>query len=71
MNSIKLKIRKDMGYDEYCVMVYVNGIHNEMQSYYTDDKEDAIDTCNQMKLEYEKQGNTVKVASGIQYISGD
>lgn len=50
--KIKLKFCPKNEYDEYTVKVYIDGKYSEDATYYTDSKEDALETMKAMKNEY-------------------
>jgi hypothetical protein len=54
--TVYLRMKFNRNWNEWIIAVYINGKYNEMQSYYTDDKEDAIGTMFQMKKQYANQG---------------
>lgn len=47
----RLSLGRKPSTDEWVVKVFVNGKYDEDKSYYTDDRQDAIDTMKQMKKE--------------------
>lgn len=49
------KLHYDKYFDEYQVRVFENGFQNHKRTYFTDDKEDAIETMATMKEEQEKK----------------
>ncbi|KKK91727.1 hypothetical protein LCGC14_2710060 [marine sediment metagenome] len=51
-DKVKFKVLYDRDLEEYRVVASINGVIDEKQSYYTDDKQDALNT-----LELMKQGN--------------
>ena len=56
---IKLNLIYSYDWNEYTVMVYVNGVYNEMKSYFTDCYSDAIDTMKAMEIHYNEMGSKV------------
>ena len=50
--NITLKIKKIN--DEYCVQWFENGVYDENKTYYTDSKQDAIETRDAMIEAYNK-----------------
>ena len=46
--NIKLVLKKDPATQEFAVRWYEDGKYNEDKAYYTDDKQDAIDTMDDM-----------------------
>lgn len=57
-NTVKLKvIKNEIG--EYVVKVYINGKYDDMKSYFTDDKEDAITTKKSMSKQFSDKGYQV------------
>lgn len=43
-----VKVYRDAAHDEFVCKVYSNGKHYEPADYFTNDKQDAIDTANTM-----------------------
>lgn len=59
--SVKFRIKKnEIG--EYVVKVYINGKYDDHKSYFTDDKQDAINTLNTMKNWYTNKGYIITEA---------
>ena len=59
IGDIILKLRRNPEYNEWIVKVYRNGKYSEDESYYTDDKQDAIITMNRMAEDYKKMTGSV------------
>ena len=51
--KVDLKLKRLPETDEWRVSVFIDGKYSEEKSYYTDDKQDAIDTMEFMKKEFE------------------
>jgi hypothetical protein len=49
--NIKIKLHYDRDWQEYQVRVFINGVYSEDKTYFTDDKQDAIDTKKAMENE--------------------
>lgn len=47
-DNVKLILKKDPATQEFAVKWYEDGKYNEDKTYYTDDKQDAIDTMDDM-----------------------
>ena len=47
-DNVKLVLNKDTATGEFAVKYYEDGNYSEDKTYYTDDKQDAIDTMNDM-----------------------
>ena len=58
-NSVRLTISRKVETNEWLVKVYVNGKYSEDKTYYTDDKQDAIDTAKAMMGDFQKKGLTL------------
>jgi len=48
IGNTKFDIKKDTEWDEFCVRCIIDGKRIESRCYYTDDKQDAIDTMSEM-----------------------
>jgi len=57
--TVKLIIEYSKQWNEYQVIPIFNGKRNEKQTYYTNDKQDAKDTCLAMQQEYINKGFNV------------
>jgi len=55
-NTVRLTIARKVETNEWLVKVYVNGKYSEDKTYYTDDKQDAIDTAKAMMGDFQKKG---------------
>lgn len=55
-NNVRLTISRKPETNEWLVKVYVNGKYSEDKTYYTDDKQDAIDTAKTMMGDFQKNG---------------
>lgn len=56
----RITLKYNRQWNEYIVMVFdENGKYIEMESYFTDDKQDAKDTLECMKKEYTEKGYSV------------
>lgn len=53
------KVVRKPSTDEWVVKVYVDGKYNEAQTYYTNDKTDAMETMKAMKKRAQKMGNNI------------
>ena len=58
-DKIRLTIARKADTNEWLVKVYVNGKYSEDKTYYTDDKQDAIDTAKIMMGDFQKKGLTL------------
>lgn len=54
--TVRLTLARKPETNEWLVKVYINGKYNENATYYTDDKQDAIDTAKTMLQLYQNQG---------------
>ena len=59
VGNVTLKLKRNAEYNEWIVKVYHNGKYSEDESYYTDDKQDAVITMNRMAEDYKKMSNRV------------
>ena len=55
-DKVRLTIARKSDTNEWLVKVYVNGKYSEDKTYYTDDKQDAIDTAKAMMGDFQKKG---------------
>ena len=66
MPKVKLRLVKDPQFNEYQVLVYfyTGGAFrlHDAATYFTDDRQDAIDTRADMMQRYEADGYTVRLA---------
>jgi len=56
-DTVTLQLRRDTEWDQWIVEYRVSGQVDEPKSYYTDDKQDALQTMGAMAAEYHKQQN--------------
>lgn len=54
--TIRLTLARKPETNEWLVKVYINGKYSENATYYTNDKQDAIDTAKVMMQQYQTQG---------------
>ena len=47
-DHVAVKIRRDVGNNEYVVQLHVHGVHNVDADYHTDYKDDALSTADVM-----------------------
>ena len=65
VGNVKLKTVKDSETGEWIVKYYENGKFQEGPTYYTDDKQDALDTMADMANRLEKQATDIGLGMGI------
>lgn len=56
---IKLRLVRKSATEEWLVKVWINGVYSEDQTYYTDDKGDALQTLTAMSQNFTRQGYSV------------
>jgi hypothetical protein len=57
--NVKISTVKKNETDEWVNKVYINGKYNENQTYYTNDKQDALDTKKEMIKDFKSKGYTI------------
>jgi hypothetical protein len=54
VGNVRFLYHYDTEFDEHSIKVYVNGKYQEDRTYYTDDKQDALDTMQFMAREEQR-----------------
>lgn len=62
---VKLTLRRKSSTNEWVVRTHIGGRHCPTNDYFTDNKQDAIDTLHAIRQEYQSLGNSVTVPEGL------
>lgn len=57
--NVSFRMKFNRNWNEWAVIPRINGIESEAKTYYTDDKTDAMDTMDEMRIEFAQKGYNV------------
>jgi hypothetical protein len=57
--TVSFRMKFNRNWNEYSIIPRINGNESEAKTYYTDEKDDALDTMDAMRIEFAEKGYNV------------